>query len=86
MIGRYNIFKNGKTMCFKCDINKLLKKYEELFKDVSNKEDKEFHSEPTYENDHGIHIKSKVYEKITYFHGDKEPEKDTNYRCSALKR
>ena len=31
-----------------------------------------------------MHIKSKVHETRAYFHGDKVPEKDTNYRCSAL--
>ena len=84
MIRRYNIFKNGKKINFICDNDKLLKKYEEVFKDISNKVDKEFHNEPTNENDFGIHIKSEVHEKRTYFHGDKAPEKDTDYRCSAL--
>ena len=37
MIGRYKTFYNGKTMSPKCDDNKLLKKYEVIFKYISKK-------------------------------------------------
>ena len=32
MIGRYNIADNGNIMSFKCDDDKLFKKYEEILK------------------------------------------------------
>ena len=67
MVVRYKIFSDGKATNFRCDDEELLKRYEELFEDISSKINKEFYSGPTYENDYGIHIKSKVSAKITYF-------------------
>ena len=44
---------------------------------------KELDSESTYENNYGIHIKSKADEGRTYFHHNRAPNKNTNYRCLA---
>ena len=42
MIGRNKVFKDGKTMNCTCDDEELLKIYEEIFEDVSNKIGTEF--------------------------------------------
>ena len=82
MIGCYKVFKGGKTMNFTFDDKELLQKYEELFEDVSNKIGKEFFTEPTFENEYDTHI----YKNRTRFYDNETPEKDTNYRRSALIR
>ena len=38
-------------MNFTCENEELLKKYDEIFKNISQKIDKELSSEPTFEND-----------------------------------
>ena len=58
MIGRYKVFKDGKTMNFPCDDEELLKTYGEIFENVSNKIGKEFSSETTFEYD--THVKPKI--------------------------
>ena len=51
MIGRHKVFGNEKKMNFKCKNEELLKEYDEIFKNISQKIDKELSSEPTFEND-----------------------------------
>ena len=86
IIGRYKVFKDGKTMNFRCDDDELLKKYEEIFKYVSNTIGENFFTEPTYESGYGTHIKLKIHSNKTRFHINETPKKDTNYICSALIR
>ena len=83
MIGRYKVFKDGKTMNF---LHIFIKICEEIFEDFSNKIGKEFSTEPTFDNEYGTHIKSKTHENKTRFHNNKTPKKDTNYGCSTLIR
>ena len=57
MIGCYKVFKDGKAMNLTFDDEELLKKYEEIFEDVSNKIGKQFFTEPTFENEYDTLIK-----------------------------
>ena len=52
-------FDNNKTMSFKVNDNKLLKKYTKIWGKISNLIKIEFHSEPVYE-DNDKHIKTKI--------------------------
>ena len=57
MIGYYNTFKDGnETMPIRCDDKILLKKFEKLFKDISNMMNKEFSTGPTYKMKITIHM------------------------------
>ena len=47
MIERYKSFSNVKKMSFKWDNNKLLRKYEEIFNNITKKIDKELDGEHT---------------------------------------
>ena len=86
MIGRYNVFKDGKSMSFTCENETLLKKYEEILKNISKKIDKEFSSIPTSKDNYGTHIKTKIHETKTSFYNNKVPRRDTNYMCSSIIR
>ena len=75
MIGHYKVFKDGKTMNFTCDDEELLKRYGEIFENVSNKVGKEFSSESTFENEYDTHIKSNIHESKICFHDNETPKK-----------
>ena len=45
-------------MNFICKNEELFKKYDVIFKNISQKIGKELSSEPTFENDQGTHIKT----------------------------
>ena len=79
MIGRYKVFKDGKTMNFTSDDEELLKKYEEIFENASHKIGKVFSTEPTFDNEYGTHIKSKTHENKTRFHNNETPKNDCRY-------
>ena len=86
MIGCYNVFKDGKSMSFTCENETLLKKYEEIFKNISKKIGKEFCSIPTFKDNYGTHIKTKIHETKTSFYNNKVTRRDTNYMCSSIIR
>ena len=63
MIGYVKNFDSNKTMSFKVDDNKLLKKYNRIWEIISNLLNIEFDSEPVYgDNDKYIKTKIKMYE------------------------
>ena len=74
MISRYKVFNDGKTLPI------LLL----IFENISNKIGKEVSTKPSFENEYGTHIKSKIHEDKTRFHNNETPKKHTNYRSSAL--
>ena len=59
MIGYVKHFDSNKTMSFKVDDNKLLKKYNKIWEKVSNLMNIEFDSEPVY-GDNGEYMKTKI--------------------------
>ena len=59
MIGYVKHFDSNKTMSFKVDDNKLLKKYNKIWEKVSNLMNIEFDSEPVY-GDNGKYMKTKI--------------------------
>ena len=87
MIGYFKHFDSNKTMSFKVNDNRLLKKYTEIWERVSSLMNIEFDSEPVYgDNDKCIKTKIKSYgDKInTNFQGKKTPKKDASYKCLSL--
>ena len=74
-------------MSFKVDDNKLLKKYNRIWRIISNLLNIEFDSEPVYdENDKYIKTKIKMYEDRvnTNFQGKKVPKENASYNCLSL--
>ena len=72
MIGYVKCFNSNKTMSFKINNNKLLKKYIEIWEKISSVIGKRFDSEPVYgDNDKYIKTKIKSYgdRVITNFQG-----------------
>ena len=62
MIGYVKNLDSNKTMSFKVSDNKLLKKYNKIWKEISNLMNIEFDSEPIYgDNDKCIKTKIKMY-------------------------
>ena len=87
MIGYVKIFDSNKTISFKADDNKLLKKYNRISEIISNLLNIEFDSEPVYgDNDKYIKTKIKMYEDRvnTNFQGKKVPKEDASYNCLSL--
>ena len=65
MIDYVKHFDSNKTMSFKVDDNKLLKKYNRMWEIISNLLNIEFDSEPVYgDNDKYIKTKIKIYEEF----------------------
>ena len=78
MIGYVKYFDSNKTMSFKIGDNKLLKKYNKIWKKISNLMNINFDSGPVYgHNDKHIKTKIKMYEDRvnTNFQGKKVPKK-----------
>ena len=74
-------------MSFKVDDNKLLKKYNRIWRIISNLLNIEFDSEPVYdENDKYIKTKIKMYEYRvnTNFQGKNVPKENASYNCLSL--
>ena len=87
MIGYFKHFDSNKTMSFKVNDNRLLKKYTEIWERVSSLMNIEFDSEPVYgDNDKCIKTKIKSYgDKInTNFQGKKTSKEDASYKCLSL--
>ena len=87
MIGFVKQFDSNKTMSFKVSDNKLLKKYNKIWKKISNLMNKKFDSQPVYcDNDKYIKTKIKFYgDKInTNFQGKKIPKENASYKCLSL--
>ena len=77
MIRYGKCFDSKKTMSFKVNDNKLLKKYNKIWERISNLMNIEFDSEPVYgDNDKYIKTKIKMYEDRvnTNFQGKKVPK------------
>ena len=88
MIGYVKHFDCNKTMSFKVDDNKLLKKYNKIWKKVVHLMNiVEFDSDPVYgDNDKYIKAKIKMCEdKVnTNFQGKKVPKEYASYKCLSL--
>ena len=84
MIGYVKNFDSNKTMSFKVDDNKLLKKYNKIWEKISNLINIEFDIEPVY-GDNGKDIKSKMRmhedRANTNFQGKKVPKENASYKC-----
>ena len=86
-IGYVKHFDSNKTMSFKVDDNKLLKKCNKIWEKASNLMNIEFDSETVYgDNDKYIKTKIKSYgDKInTNFQGKKVLKENTSYNCLSL--
>ena len=86
-IGFVKNFDGNKTMSFKVNYNKLLKKYNKVWERVSNSLNIEFDSEPVYgDNDKYIKTKIKMYEDRVNinFDGKKVPKENVSYKCLSL--
>ena len=81
-------FDSNKTIIsFKVSDNKLLKKYNKIWENISNLMNIEFDSETVYGNgDNYIKTKIKMYEDRvnTNFQGKKVPKEDASYKCLSL--
>ena len=87
MAGYVKCFDSNKTMSFKVTDNKLLKKYNKIWKRVSNFMNIKFDSEPVYsDNDKYIKTKIKLHaDKVnTYFQRKKIPKENASYKCLSL--
>ena len=87
MIGYVQCFDSDKTMSFKISDIKLLKKYSEIWKRVSNLLSIKFDSEPVYgDNDKYIKTKIKLFgDKVnTNFQGKKLPKENASYKRLSL--
>ena len=82
MIGYVKHFDSKKTMSFKINDNRLLKKYTKMWEKVSIFVNIEFDSEPVY-YDNDEYIKAKINsfrDKVnTNFQGKKRPKQNTSY-------
>ena len=87
MIGYVKHFDSNKTMSFKANDNRLLKKYIKMWEKVSILMNIEFDNEPVYgDNDKYIKAKIKSYgDKVnTNFQGKKIPKENASYKCLSL--
>ena len=89
MIGYVKCFDSNKTMSLKVIDNKLLKKYNKIWENVSSLMNIKFDSEPVYgDNEKYIKTKIKLHgDKInTNFQGKKIPKENASYECLSLTR
>ena len=87
MIGYVKNFDSNKTISFKVDNNKLLKKYNGIWEIISNLLNIEFDSETVYgDNDKYMKTKIKMHEDRvnTNFQGKEVPNEDASYKCLSL--
>ena len=87
MIGYVKQFDSNKTMSFKISDNKLLKRYNKIWKKISNLLNIEFDSEPVYDgNDRYIKTKIKMYKDTvnTNFQDKEVPKENASYKCLSL--
>ena len=88
MIGYVKCFESNKTIYFKINDNKLLKKYTQIWKKVKKLLNIKFGKEPAYDdNDKYIKTKIKMYDNNvnTNFYGKKVPKEHASYNCLSLK-
>ena len=87
MIEYVKHFDSNKTMSFKVNVNRLLKKYTKIWGKGSILMNTEFYSELVYGNNEK-YIKEKVKsygDKVnTHFQGKKIPKKNVSYNCLSL--
>ena len=87
MIYYVKCFDSNKTMSFKVNNNRQLKKYNKIWERVSSLMNIELISEPVYrDNDKYIKTNIKSYEdKLNAnFQGEKVPEGNVSYKCLSL--
>ena len=87
MIGYVKHFDSNKTMSFKVNDNRLLKKYTKICEKVRILMNIEFDGEPVYgDNDKYIKVKKKSYgdNVNTNFQGKKIPKENESYKCLSL--
>ena len=87
MIGYVKHFSSNKTMSFKVNDYKLLKKYNKIWELISNLLNIKFDSQPVYgDGDKYIKTKIKVYgDRVnTNFQGKKVPKENASYKCLSL--
>ena len=87
MIGYVKHFNSNKTMSFKVSDNKLLKKNNKIWEQISNLMNIEFDSEPVHgDGDKYIKTKIKMFEDRlnTNFQGKKVPKENASYKCLSL--
>ena len=87
MIGYIKHFDSNKTMYFKVNDNKLLKKNNKIWEKIRNLLNIEFDSQPVYgDGDKYIKTKIKMYENRvnTNFQGKKVPKENASYKCLSL--
>ena len=83
MIGYVKHFDSNKTMSFKASDNKLLKKYNKIWEEISNVMNKGFDSEPVYgDNDKYKKTEIKMYEDRvnTNFQGKQVSKENASYK------
>ena len=87
MVGCVKHFNRNKTMSFKLNDNRLLKKYTKIEGKVGILINIEFNSEPVYgDNDKYIKAKTNSYgdEVNTNFQGKKMSKENASYKCLSL--
>ena len=87
MIGYVKHFDSNRTMSFKFNYNKLLKKCNKIWEKITTLMNIEFDSEPVYgDGDKYIKTKIKAYEGRvnTNFQGKKVPKENASYKCLLL--
>ena len=80
-------FDSNKTMSFKVNDNKLLKKYNKIWEKISNVLDIKFDSQPVHgDGDKYINTKIKMCgDRVnTNFQGKKVPKENASYKCLSL--
>ena len=87
MIGYVKHFDSNKTMSFKVNDNKLLKKYNKIWQKICNLLNIEFDSGPVYgDGDKYIKKKIKIYggRVNTNFQGKRVSKEKASYKCLSL--
>ena len=87
MIGYVKCFDSNKTISFKVNDCKLLRKYNKILEKISNLMNIEFDNESVYgDNVKYIKTKIKMYEDRvnTNFQGKKVPKENASYKCLSL--
>ena len=87
MIGYVKHADSNKTMSFKVNDNKLLKKYQKIWEKISSLMNIEFDSEPVYsDEDKYIKTKIKMYGDRVNINsqGKKVPKENASYKCLSL--
>ena len=87
MIGYVKHFDSNKTMYFKVNDNKLLKKYNKIWEKISNLLNIKFDSQPVYgDGDKYIRTKIEMYgdRMNTNFQGKKVSKENVSYKCLSL--